>query len=67
VTDSTSAGSIKVIEDTQITLGSQYHLIRPLTARGDQGLFIFIALAKSRATWRWHASNYAASGEDLPI
>lgn len=37
------------IEDILITLGSQYHLIRPVTGRGGQGLFIYLALAKSRA------------------
>lgn len=37
------------IEDILITLGSQYHLIRPLTGRSGQGLFLYIALAKNRA------------------
>lgn len=37
------------IEDILITLGSQYHLIRPLTGRSGQGLFLYIALTKSRA------------------
>ncbi len=37
------------IEDILITLGTQYHLIRPLSNRGGQGLFIYIALTKSRA------------------
>ena len=37
------------IEDILITLGSQYHLIRPLTSRNTQGLFLYIALTKSRA------------------
>jgi len=37
------------IEDILITLGSQYHLIRPLTSRNSQGLFLYIALMKNRA------------------
>jgi hypothetical protein len=37
------------IEDILITLDTQYHLIRPLTARSGKGLFIYLALNKSRA------------------
>ena len=37
------------IEDILITLGTQYHLIRPLKSRGGQGLFIYLALTKARA------------------
>lgn len=37
------------IEDILITLGGQYHLIRPLTGRSGQGLFLYIALTKNRA------------------
>ena len=37
------------IEDILITLGTQYHLIRPLRSRGGQGLFIYLALSKARA------------------
>ncbi|HWG99153.1 MAG TPA: hypothetical protein VNV66_07470 [Pilimelia sp.] len=37
------------IEDILITLGAQYHLIRPLTGRSGQGLFLYLALHKSRA------------------
>ncbi|MBO4210518.1 hypothetical protein [Micromonospora echinofusca] len=37
------------IEDILITLGSQYHLIRPLTARSGKGLFLYLMLSKSRA------------------
>ncbi|MFJ6135334.1 hypothetical protein [Kitasatospora sp. NPDC092286] len=37
------------IDDILITLSSQYHLIRPLTGRGGKGLFLYLALDKSRA------------------
>lgn len=37
------------IEDILITLGRQYHLIRPLTSRSGAGLFFYVALDKSRA------------------
>jgi hypothetical protein len=37
------------IEDILITLGSQYHLIRLLKGRGKNGLFLYLALDKSRA------------------
>ncbi|MDH6710610.1 hypothetical protein P3T27_007360 [Kitasatospora sp. MAA19] len=37
------------IEDILITLSSQYHLIRPLTGRTGKGLFLYLALDKTRA------------------
>jgi hypothetical protein len=37
------------IEDILITLDSQYHLIRPVTSREGRGLFIYLALSRSRA------------------
>jgi hypothetical protein len=37
------------IEDILISLSSQYHLIRPLTARSGKGLFLYLALDKRRA------------------
>ncbi|MCC3777554.1 hypothetical protein [Streptomyces sp. UNOB3_S3] len=37
------------IEDILITLGTQYHLIRLLTGRGGNGLFLYLALDSKRA------------------
>ncbi|MCX4666746.1 hypothetical protein OG453_08690 [Streptomyces sp. NBC_01381] len=37
------------IEDILITLGSQYHLIRPIKGRNNNGLFLYVALDKARA------------------
>lgn len=37
------------IEDILITLSSQYHLIRPLGSRSGKGLFLYLALNRSRA------------------
>ncbi|MDI6103095.1 hypothetical protein QLQ12_31220 [Actinoplanes sp. NEAU-A12] len=37
------------IEDMLVTLDTQYHLIRPLTGRSGQGLFLYLALHKDRA------------------
>jgi hypothetical protein len=37
------------IEDILITLASQYHLIRPLSGRAGQGLFLYLVLIKDRA------------------
>jgi len=37
------------IEDILISLTSQYHLIRPLTKKGSQGHFLYLALDRKRA------------------
>jgi len=39
----------ETIEDILITLDTQYHMIRPLTGRAGKGLFLYVALLKSRA------------------
>lgn len=37
------------IEDIVITLDSQYHLIRLVTGRGGNGLFVYLVVDKSRS------------------
>ena len=37
------------IEDILVSLGSQYHLIRPLRSRSGRGLFLYLALNRDRA------------------
>ncbi|GAA0944245.1 hypothetical protein [Actinocorallia libanotica] len=37
------------IEDILITLARQYHIIRPLSGRNGQGLFMYMALDRERA------------------
>ncbi|ACZ90384.1 hypothetical protein [Streptosporangium roseum] len=37
------------IEDILITLSGQYHVIRPVSGRGGKGLFLYLALDRSRA------------------
>jgi hypothetical protein len=42
-------GMQDAIEDILITLDTQYHIIRPLGSRNGRGLFLYIALLRSRA------------------
>jgi hypothetical protein len=37
------------IDDILVTLGSQYHLIRPVTGASGKGLFMYLALHRDRA------------------
>lgn len=52
------------IEDILITLERQYHLIRPIHTRAGAGLFLYLALDKSRgnlALARRHLGTVAAT------
>ncbi|MEU9125884.1 hypothetical protein AB0C96_39775 [Streptomyces sp. NPDC048506] len=37
------------IEDMLITLTAQYHIIRPVTGKGGNGLFLYLVLDRKRA------------------
>ena len=37
------------IEDILVTLDTQYHLLRPVTGRNGQGLFIYLVLRRDNA------------------
>src|SRR3954467_13326577 len=45
------------IEDLLITLGGQYPLIRPITSRSGNGLFLYLVLRKIAPTWPWLAGS----------
>jgi hypothetical protein len=55
------------IEDILITLSNQYHLIRPLTGRSGQGLFLYLALVKSRANLAMARHQLRRIEEDLQV
>jgi hypothetical protein len=55
------------IEDILITLGRQYHLIRPLNSRGGQGLFIYLALIKTRANLAMARHQLRRIEEELQV
>jgi hypothetical protein len=42
-------GLRETVEDILVTLGSQYHLLRPITGRSGHGLFLYLALNRDRA------------------
>lgn len=53
------------IEDILITLGRQYHLMRPLTT--NDALFIYVALDRSRANLALARHQLAAVEKDLVV
>ncbi|MFE7528531.1 hypothetical protein ACFU7Y_22840 [Kitasatospora sp. NPDC057542] len=55
------------IEDILITLSSQYHLIRPLTGRTGKGLFLYLALDKSRANLAMARHQLSRIEADLEV
>jgi hypothetical protein len=42
-------GLRETIDDILVTLGTQYHLIRPVSGRPGHGLFMYLALQRDRA------------------
>ena len=55
------------IEDILITLGKQYHLIRPLTGRNGSGLFMYLALDKSRSNLAMSRHQLRSISDDLDV
>ncbi|NJP34945.1 hypothetical protein [Micromonospora thermarum] len=55
------------IEDILITLHKQYHLIRPLSGRNSQGLFLYLALDKGRANLAMARHQLRRIEEDLHV
>ena len=53
------------IEDMLITLGKQYHLVRPLRARGS--LFFYVVLDRSRANLAMARITLADVEKDLQV
>lgn len=55
------------IEDILITLETQYHIIRPLASRSAQGLFLYLALNRSRANLGLARHHLRRIEEELQI
>ncbi|WP_327090047.1 hypothetical protein OIE66_05350 [Nonomuraea sp. NBC_01738] len=55
------------IEDILITLGSQYHIIRPMAGRGGKGLFLYLALDRGRANLAMARHHLRGIEEKLEI
>jgi hypothetical protein len=55
------------IEDILITLANQYHIIRPLTSRNTQGLFLYLVLSKTRANLAMARHKLKSIEEDLQM
>ncbi|HEX6685598.1 MAG TPA: hypothetical protein VF062_22675 [Candidatus Limnocylindrales bacterium] len=55
------------IEDILITLAGQYHVIRPLTSRSSQGLFLYLVLSKARANLAMARHKLKSIEEDLQM
>ncbi|MBU3065269.1 hypothetical protein KO481_27540 [Nocardia sp. NEAU-G5] len=55
------------IEDILITLSGQYHIIRPMTGRKSQGLFLYLALDRARANLALARHRLKGIEEDLEV
>lgn len=55
------------IEDVLITLGKQYHLMRPLHSRDGAGLFLYLALDRARGNLALARRQLQAISESLEL
>ncbi|MFG1798492.1 hypothetical protein [Nocardia sp. NPDC049149] len=55
------------IEDVLVTLGGQYHLIRPTHGRRTRGLFLYLALDRSRGNLALARHRLKEIEEDLEV
>lgn len=55
------------IEDMLITLTSQYHIIRPVTGKGGNGLFLYLVLDRKRANLALARHRLARLENDLEV
>ncbi|WP_219513729.1 hypothetical protein [Nonomuraea ceibae] len=62
-----SLGLKDAIEDILISLSGQYHIIRPLTGRGGKGLFLYLALDRSRSNLALARHQLRAIEEKLEV
>jgi hypothetical protein len=63
-----SLGMNDTIEDILITLTKQYHLIRPLkSSSGEQGLFLYLALDRSKSNLALARHNLRRIESELTV
>lgn len=55
------------IEDILITLGTQYHLIRPVAGRSGNGLFIYLVIDKGRSNLAMARHHVKRAEEQLEL
>ncbi|MDT0304793.1 hypothetical protein [Streptomonospora wellingtoniae] len=55
------------IEDILITLSAQYHIIRPLTSRKGQGLFLYLAMDRTRGNLALARHRLKSIDEELDV
>ncbi|MBO1332824.1 hypothetical protein [Streptomyces sp. VRA16 Mangrove soil] len=55
------------IEDILITLGGQYHLIRPVAGRTGNGLFLYLVIDKGRSNLAMARHHLKRTEEQLEV